>query len=70
MDNTGDFYSLNVGSIPARRTKQRSTMSKVTNVKSGINKVQKRTSQGGKVKTSSMSKSQKSSFKKYNGQGR
>ncbi|MFM1810729.1 MAG: hypothetical protein RLZZ382_1954, partial [Bacteroidota bacterium] len=20
MDNTGDFYSLNVGSIPARRT--------------------------------------------------
>ena len=21
MDNTGDFYSLNVGSIPARRTK-------------------------------------------------
>ena len=45
-------------------------MSKVNNVKSGINKVQKRTSQGGKVKTSSMSKSQKSSFKKYNGQGR
>lgn len=24
MDNTGDFYSLNVGSIPARRTKTRS----------------------------------------------
>ena len=22
MDNTGDFYSLDVGSIPARRTKQ------------------------------------------------
>jgi hypothetical protein len=45
-------------------------MSKVTNVKSGINKVQKRTSQGGKVKTSSMSKSQKRSLKRYKGQGR
>ena len=70
MDNTGDFYSLNVGSIPARRTKQRSNMSKVTNVKSGINKVQKRTSQGGKVKTSTLNKTQKHSFKRYNGQGR
>lgn len=30
----------------------------------------KRTSQGGKVKTSSMSKNEKSSFKKYRGQGR
>jgi hypothetical protein len=45
-------------------------MSKVNNLKSGINKVTKRTCQGGKVKTSSMSKSQKRSFKRYNGQGR
>jgi len=33
-------------------------------------KVYKRTSQGGKAKTSSMNKSQKRSFKKYKGQGR
>lgn len=32
--------------------------------------VHKRTSQGGKVKTSAMNKSRRKSFKKYQGQGR
>lgn len=39
----------------------------------GINKhdsLVKRTSQGGKVKTASMSKHKKRSFKKYRGQGK
>jgi hypothetical protein len=35
-----------------------------------VESVKKRTSQGGKVKTSSMNKTQKSSFKRYRGQGR
>lgn len=35
-----------------------------------IIKVEKRTSQGGKVKRSSMNKSKKNSFKAYRGQGR
>jgi hypothetical protein len=33
-------------------------------------RVVKRTSQGGKVKTSSMSKTEKRGYKKYRGQGR
>lgn len=37
---------------------------------SKVKSLAKRTSQGGRVKTSSMSKSQKRSFKRYNGQGR
>ena len=45
-------------------------MSKVKQGNSAISKVVKRTCQGGRVKTSSMSKSQKRSFKRYNGQGR
>ena len=32
--------------------------------------LEKRTSQGGKVKTSSMNKSKRKSFKKYRGQGK
>lgn len=35
-----------------------------------INKVYKRTCQGGKVKTSSLNKSAKRGYKKYRGQGR
>ncbi len=45
-------------------------MSKVKQGSLVVTKVVKKTSQGGKVKTSSMSKSQKRSFKRYNGQGR
>ena len=45
-------------------------MSKVKQPSSVVTKVVKRTNQGGKVKTSSMSKSKKRSFKRYNGQGR
>ena len=40
------------------------------NTNSGIIKVHKRTKQGGKVKRSSMNKSQKNSYKAYRGQGR
>ena len=40
-----------------------------TNLKTIIG-IEKRTSQGGKVKTSSMNKSKRKSFKKYRGQGR
>lgn len=35
-----------------------------------IESVKKRTRQGGRVKTSSMNKTQKTSHKKYRGQGR
>lgn len=35
-----------------------------------IESVKKRTKQGGRVKTSSMNKTQKNSFKRYRGQGR
>ena len=35
-----------------------------------INSVVKRTKQGGKVKTSSLNKNEKNSFKKYRGQGK
>jgi hypothetical protein len=37
---------------------------------SKINSVVKRTKQGGKVKTSSLNKNEKKSFKKYRGQGK
>ena len=40
-----------------------------TNLKSIVG-VEKRTSQGGKVKTSSMNKHKRRAFKKYRGQGR
>ena len=38
MDNTGDFYSLNVGSIPTRRTNHASVMELVyvPDLKSGF----------------------------------
>ena len=42
----------------------------VKNSNSMINAVSKRTSQGGRVKTSSMNKIQKQSHKAYRGQGR
>ena len=40
-----------------------------TNLKTIVG-IQKRTSQGGKVKTSSMNKHKRRAFKKYRGQGR
>jgi hypothetical protein len=46
-------------------------MSKLLSSKSKHVKVTKRTSQGGKkIKTSTLSKTQKRSYKKYKGQGR
>ena len=38
--------------------------------KGKISTVVKRTCQGGKIKTSSLNKSQKNSFKRYRGQGK
>ena len=45
-------------------------MSKAKQPNTLANKISKRTCQGGKVKTSSMNKSQKKGFKRYVGQGR
>ncbi len=45
-------------------------MSKTKDSQSRIKHVTKRTCQGGKIKTSSLNKSVKKSFKAYRGQGR
>ena len=41
-----------------------------TSANTKVTSVQKRTSQGGRPKTSTMNKSQKVTFKRYRGQGR